>query len=86
MNSVGAITKDYIPKGLENITEFENSHNMTEFILKKIKKTHGHFNKDYVMGFSAMEGLRNSPVSFALTNLLLFVLLILHDMIPKKDL
>ena len=72
MNSVGDITKNYLPKGLENITKFENSHNMTEFILKKIKKTHGHFNKDYVMGFSAMEGLRNSPVSVAFPNLLLF--------------
>ena len=72
MNSVKGITKNYLPKGLENITKFENSHNMTEFILKKIKKTHGHFNKDYVMGFSAMEGLRNSPVSVALSTPLLF--------------
>lgn len=63
IHSITDITKNYLPKGVENITNFENSHNMTEFVLKKIKKTHGHFNKDYIMGFSALEGLRNSPVS-----------------------
>ncbi|KAL5250662.1 hypothetical protein ACHWQZ_G016406 [Mnemiopsis leidyi] len=61
IHSITDITKNYLPKGVENITNFENSHNMTEFVLKKIKKTHGHFNKDYIMGFSALEGLRNSP-------------------------
>jgi hypothetical protein len=59
---VGDLTKQYGPKHVEDITQFEGSHNMTEFILKKIKKTHGHFNRDYILGFSAIEGVRESPV------------------------
>ena len=57
------MTKGYV-KGTENISDFQHSDNMTQFILEKIKKTHGHFNKDYVMGFSVMESLRSSPVRF----------------------
>ena len=63
IESVGEITKDYIPHAMENITKYEDSQNMTQFILKKIKKIHGHFNKDYVMGFSLLENLRRGPVS-----------------------
>ena len=48
---------------MENITKYEDSQNMTQFILKKINKIHGHFNKDYVMGFSLLENLSRGPVS-----------------------
>ncbi|XP_063687941.1 phospholipid-transporting ATPase ABCA3-like isoform X2 [Bolinopsis microptera] len=60
IDSVGNMTKGYV-KGIENISDFQHSDNMTQFILEKIEKTHGHFNKDYVMGFSVMESLRASP-------------------------
>ena len=51
-----------MPKGLQNISSYQDTANMTQFVLRKIKKTHGHFNKDYVMGFSALEDLPGDQV------------------------
>ena len=63
---------------MENITKYEDSQNMTQFILKKIKKIHGHFNKDYVMGFSLLENLSRGPVSAAFALIILMVSLVLQ--------
>ena len=62
MSAMQGISHKTMPKGLQNISSFKNSNNMTEFVLKKIRKTHGHFNKDYVLGFTAIEDMAGDEV------------------------